>query len=74
MRCEMLIQRLVRCHWDRPHMNAVKVAYRGHFGRDLQEALKDATGSSEWGQFCHRMCFTGMPDEVKRVRPIKIKD
>ncbi len=73
LRRELLISRLVRYHWDRHHMAAVKVAYRERYDRNLQEAVKDATGDSEWGQFCQELCITRMPDDVKQVERIEIR-
>ena len=72
LRRELLISRLVRFHWDRHHMAAIKAAYRERYGRDLQEAVKDGT-SGEWGQFCEELCITRMPDDVRKVERIEIK-
>ncbi|KAK6818850.1 hypothetical protein PG987_016303 [Apiospora arundinis] len=51
LRRELLISRLVRYHWDRHHMAAVKRAYRERYGQDLSEAIRDGT-TGEWGLFC----------------------
>lgn len=70
LRRELLISRLVRYHWDGRHMIAVKKAYREHYGRDLQEAVRDAT-SGEWGEFCRALCVTRMPDDVRKIERIE---
>lgn len=72
LRRELLISRLVRFHWDRHHMSDVKVAYRSRYGRDMQEAVRDATGHTDWGMFCCELCITRHPDEVKRVERVDI--
>lgn len=72
LRRELLISRLVRFHWDRHHMAAIKQSYRERYGRDLSEAVKDGT-SKEWGQFCQELCITRMPDDVRKVERIEIK-
>ncbi|CAK7239324.1 MAG: hypothetical protein STHCBS139747_000754 [Sporothrix thermara] len=73
LRRELLISRLVRFHWDGNHMAAVKAAYRSRYNRDMQEAIRDATGSSDWGLFCRELCITRVPDDVKRVERIEIR-
>jgi hypothetical protein len=65
LRRELLTSRLVRYHWDRKHMEAVKKAYRDRYQIDLQDAVREGT-SGEWGQFCWELCIYRMPDEVKR--------
>ncbi|KAM7213077.1 hypothetical protein V8F06_011552 [Rhypophila decipiens] len=69
LRKELLISRLVRYHWDNAHMIQVKKAYRDQYGRDLQDAVKDAT-SGEWGEFCRALCITRMPDHVKKIERV----
>ncbi|KAK1837050.1 hypothetical protein QBC39DRAFT_270995 [Podospora conica] len=66
LRRELLISRLVRYHWDGAHMVAVKRAYREHYGRDLQDAVRDAV-SGELGEFCRALCITRMPDHVRKI-------
>ena len=73
LRRELLISRLVRFHWDRHHMAAVKASYRERYGKDLQEAVRDATAGSEWGQFCQELCIARMPDDVKKIEKITIR-
>lgn len=70
LRRELLTSRLVRFHWDRHHLADVKAAYRDRYGKDLQEAVKDATGNSDWGRFCRELCITRMPDDVRRVERV----
>ncbi|KAK0717122.1 hypothetical protein B0T26DRAFT_751223 [Lasiosphaeria miniovina] len=71
LRRELLISRLVRYHWDSTHMVAVKRAFRDQYGRDLQDAVRDAT-SREWGDFCVALCITRVPDDVRRVERVDI--
>lgn len=72
LRRELLISRLVRFHWDRHHMAAIKVAYRSRYGRDMQDAIRDATEQSSWGLFCRELCISRTPDAVKRVERVDI--
>ena len=69
LRKELLISRLVRYHWDNAHMIQVKKAYRDQYGRDLQEAVKEAS-RGEWGEFCQALCITRMPDHVKKIERV----
>jgi hypothetical protein len=71
LRRELLISRLVRYHWDRHHMAAVKLAFRERYGQDLQTAVAKGT-SGEWGEFCQALCISRMPDDVKRVERVEI--
>lgn len=73
LRRELLISRLVRFHWDGNHMAAIKAAYRSRYNRDMQEAIRDATGNKDWGLFCRELCITRVPDDVKRVERIEIR-
>lgn len=70
LRRELLTSRLVRFHWDRDHMEAIKKAYRNRYGVELQEAVYEAT-SGEWGQFCYELCIYRMPDDVKRFERVR---
>ncbi|KAE8444816.1 hypothetical protein EG329_014170 [Mollisiaceae sp. DMI_Dod_QoI] len=55
IRTELLISRLVRYHWDRPHMELVKREYRTRYGVDMQKAVAEGT-RGEWGHFCEMLC------------------
>ncbi|KAI1187337.1 Annexin [Nemania serpens] len=70
LRRELLISRLVRFHWDRRHLAAIKKAYRDRYGEDLSDAVRDGT-SGEWGLFCEQLVVTRMPDEVKRFEAVE---
>ncbi|KAI1411441.1 Annexin [Hypoxylon sp. FL1857] len=70
LRRELLISRLVRYHWDRHHMAAVKRAYRERYGEELSEAVKEGT-SGEWGLFCEQLVVTRMPDDVKSFEKVE---
>ena len=39
----LLVQRVVRCHWDRNFMNAVNNEYRKKFGKDLAKRIEGET-------------------------------
>ncbi|KAK1655890.1 annexin ANXC4 [Colletotrichum phormii] len=69
LRRELLISRLVRFHWDRHHLEAVKRAYRERYGRDMQEAVREGT-SGEWGMFCRELCIYRMPGQVKTYEKV----
>lgn len=71
LRRELLISRLVRYHWDRHHMAAVKLAFRERYEKDLLQAVREGT-SGEWGEFCQALCISRMPDDVKRVERVEI--
>jgi hypothetical protein len=70
IRTELLISRLVRYHWDRPHMEAVKKEYRTRYGIEMQKAVAEGT-KSDWGRFCEMLCVRRMGDEVREVRRIE---
>ncbi|TVY48823.1 Annexin [Lachnellula occidentalis] len=69
IRTELLISRLVRYHWDRPHMEAVKREYRNRYGIEMQKAVAEGT-RSDWGHFCEMLCLRRMGDEVREVRRV----
>lgn len=71
LRRELLTSRLVRFHWDRLHLSAIKRAYSERYHKDMMEAVRDGT-SGEWGQFCQELCISRMPDDVKRVERIQM--
>ena len=73
LRRELLISRLVRFHWDRHHLAAIKKAYRERYGVDLSTAVRDGT-SGEWGHFCQELIVTRMPDDVKRFSKVEVID
>ncbi|KAI0426902.1 Annexin [Xylaria sp. FL1042] len=70
LRRELLISRLVRFHWDRQHLAAIKKAYRERYHEDLADAVREGT-SGEWGLFCEQLVVTRMPDEVKRFEAVE---
>ncbi len=71
LRAELLISRLVRYHWDRPHMEAIKKEYRARYGKDLQDAIRNGT-KGRWGEFCEEICVKRMGDEVRRVERVEV--
>ncbi|KAI1506090.1 hypothetical protein F5X99DRAFT_367175 [Biscogniauxia marginata] len=70
LRRELLISRLVRYHWDRQHLTAIKRAFRERYGEDLTDAVREGT-SGEWGTFCEQLCVTRMPGEVKQFDTVE---
>ncbi|RWA05622.1 hypothetical protein EKO27_g9490 [Xylaria grammica] len=70
LRRELLISRLVRFHWDRRHLAAIKKAYRERYHEDLADAVREGT-SGQWGLFCEQLVVTRMPDEVKRFEAVE---
>jgi annexin A7/11 len=40
---QLLVQRVVRCHWDRNFMSAVSAEYKKKFGRDLVKRIEGET-------------------------------
>lgn len=70
LRRELLISRLVRFHWDGHHMVAIKAAYRSRYNKDMQEAIREATSSFDWGLFCRELCISRVPDDVKPIERI----
>ncbi|KAF6826066.1 annexin ANXC4 [Colletotrichum musicola] len=71
LRRELLISRLVRFHWDRQHLEAVKRAYRERYGRDMQDSVREAT-SGEWGLFCRELLIYRMPNEMKSYERVSV--
>jgi annexin A7/11 len=44
----LLLNRAVRAHWDKGHLQRVKAAYRARFHRDLGQAIRsEASGDFE---------------------------
>lgn len=70
LRVDLLISRLVRYHWDRPHMEAIKREYRNRYGKELQEAVREGTKGA-WGEFCEELCVKRVGDEVKRFERVE---
>ncbi|KAK0672563.1 hypothetical protein QBC41DRAFT_216796, partial [Cercophora samala] len=54
LRNDLLISRLVRCHWNRGHMRDAEGEYRSKYGMELHLAVRDAT-SGEFGRFCEAL-------------------
>jgi hypothetical protein len=53
-------------------MQAVKRAYRERYGRELQDAVREAT-SGDWGVFCNELCIARMPNDVRRVERVEVR-
>ena len=49
-RTELLISRVVRYHWDRPHLELIKREFRTRYGKELATALAEST-KGEFGEF-----------------------
>lgn len=70
LRTELLVSRLVRYHWDRPHMEQIKREYRLRYKVDMQTAVREGT-KGEIGRFCEMLCVRRMGDEVRRVERVE---
>ncbi|KAL1611913.1 hypothetical protein SLS60_000135 [Paraconiothyrium brasiliense] len=57
-RYELLISRLVRLHWDRMHLQRVKMEYDEKYGRVVEEDIEEAT-RGDFREFCIQLCQTG---------------
>ncbi|KAJ4357431.1 uncharacterized protein N0V89_002006 [Didymosphaeria variabile] len=57
-RFELLISRLVRLHWDRMHLQRVKMEYDEKYGRVVEEDIEEAT-KGDFREFCIQLCQTG---------------
>ena len=57
-RHELLISRLVRLHWDRMHLQRVKLEYDEKYGRVVEEDIEEAT-KGDFREFCLGLCQTG---------------
>ncbi|KAI9678941.1 MAG: hypothetical protein M1829_001926 [Trizodia sp. TS-e1964] len=55
-RTDLLISRLVRYHWDRPHLERIKVEYRSRYGKELTTAVAEGT-KGDFGEFCVELCL-----------------
>ncbi|KAK7537032.1 uncharacterized protein J3D65DRAFT_362515 [Phyllosticta citribraziliensis] len=58
-RYELLISRLVRLHWDRRHLQRVKLEYVEKYGVLLEEDLEEAT-KGDFREFCLALCDVGV--------------
>jgi hypothetical protein len=56
-RYELLISRLVRLHWDRMHLQRVKMEYDEKYGRVVEEDIEEAT-KGDFREFCIQLCQT----------------
>lgn len=70
LRVDLLISRLVRYHWDRSHMEAIKREYRNRYGKELRDAVREGT-KGDWGEFCEELCVKRVGDEVKRFERVE---
>lgn len=50
-RTDLLISRLVRYHWDRPHLERIKTEFRARYGMELATAVSEGT-KGNFGEFC----------------------
>jgi hypothetical protein len=66
LRRELLISRLVRCHWDRAHFARVKVEFEDRYGCSLPRAISDATKGPLCDFLCE-LCIARVPDDVRQI-------
>ncbi|CCU82033.1 annexin ANXC4 [Blumeria hordei DH14] len=64
MRLDLLISRLVRYHWDRPHFEHVRTEYRYHYAVELQTAVAEGV-SGELGAFLEALCVRRVDSGVR---------
>lgn len=57
LRYELLISRLVRLHWDRPHLARVKRSFLEKYQVPLEKEIEEATKGS-FREFCLKLCET----------------
>lgn len=57
LRYELLISRLVRLHWDKPHLAKVKKAYYDKYKVQLEDDIDDAT-HGDFAEFMRELCST----------------
>jgi Annexin len=55
-RDELLISRLVRYHWDKPHLMQVKQEFLRRYGKELESAIKAGCGSGNYREFMLELC------------------
>ena len=49
-RIELLISRVIRYHWDRPHLEAIKREFRNRYGKELATVIAEGT-KGDFGEF-----------------------
>jgi hypothetical protein len=54
-------------------MRDIRKTYRERYGRELQDAVREAT-SGDWGLFCTELCIARVPNDVRRVERIERSD
>ena len=57
LRYELLISRLVRLHWDKPHLARVKKEYYDRYKKQLEQDIDDAT-RGDFTEFMCELCQT----------------
>ncbi|KAK8231143.1 hypothetical protein BKA81DRAFT_383658 [Phyllosticta paracitricarpa] len=63
-RYELLISRLVRLHWDRRHLQRVKLEYVEKYGVLLEEDVEEAT-KGDFREFCLALCEVGVGERER---------
>jgi hypothetical protein len=51
-RYELLISRLVRLHWDQPHLRRVKEEYKEKYNSRVEHDVEDNLKPGEFQEFC----------------------
>jgi len=52
---ELLVNRLVRAHWNKEHLRQVNVAYKRFFNKNLADRVKGET-SGDYGKLMVAIC------------------
>ncbi|POS83463.1 hypothetical protein EPUL_006234 [Erysiphe pulchra] len=66
--CDLLISRLVRYHWDRPHFEKIRSEFRHLYNTELQTAVSEGV-SGDLGLFLEALCVRRTESDVRVLPP-----
>lgn len=66
--CDLLISRLVRYHWDRPHFERIRSEFRHLYNVELQTAVSEGV-SGDLGHFLEALCVRRTEGDVRVLPP-----
>ncbi|RKF57310.1 putative annexin anxc4 [Erysiphe neolycopersici] len=66
--CDLLISRLVRYHWDRPHFERIRSEFRHLYNTELQTAIIEGV-SGDLGLFLEALCVRRTESDVRVLPP-----
>lgn len=64
--CDLLISRLVRYHWDRPHFEKIRSEFRHLYNTELQTAVAESV-PRELGLFLEALCVRRTEGDVRII-------